>query len=92
MKVSAALATVGEHKEALEQAKKMEEEFVVLMTGQKREAENTHHRDGRDGREGREESEEEEEEEEEEEWVWGIKVCVQCALVLMTGSMGEGWT
>ena len=35
LKVGDALATAGEHKKALEQAERIEQEFISLMTGQK---------------------------------------------------------
>ena len=35
MQVASALRTAGEHKKALEQAQRMEQEFVSLMTGQR---------------------------------------------------------
>ena len=35
LQVVGALNTAGEHKKALEQAEKMEQEFVSLMTGQR---------------------------------------------------------
>ena len=35
MQVGVALATVGEHRKSLDQAEKIELEFISLMTGQK---------------------------------------------------------
>ena len=35
LQVTGALSTAGEHKKALEQAEKMEQEYVSLMTGQR---------------------------------------------------------
>ena len=35
VQVAGALGTVGEHRKALEQAERMEQEYVCLMTGQR---------------------------------------------------------